>query len=203
MIDAMPHRGPDGTGVCTAPGVGLGHCRLSIIDLAGGAQPMANADGSLIVTYNGEIYNFAEVRAELEARGHQFRSHSDTEVILHAYRQWGEGCLERFNGMFAFALYEPATQSLWLVRDRLGVKPLYYAQVSDGSLIFGSELKALLAHPLLRREPDLRAVEDYIALGYVPDDACIVAGVKKLGAGEHLRRLVRGRSCRRSAAGGM
>jgi asparagine synthase (glutamine-hydrolysing) len=113
-------------------------------------------------------------------------------VILHAYRQWGEGCLERFNGMFAFALYEPATQSLWLVRDRLGVKPLYYAQVSDGSLIFGSELKALLAHPLLRREPDLRAVEDYIALGYVPDDACIVAGVKKLGAGEHLR-LVRGR----------
>lgn len=190
MIDAMPHRGPDGTGVWTAPGVGLGHCRLSIIDLSGGAQPMANADASLIVTYNGEIYNFAEVRAELEARGHKFRSHSDTEVILHAYRQWGEACLERFNGMFAFALYEPATQSLWLVRDRLGVKPLYYAQVSDGSLIFGSELKALLAHPLLRREPDVRAVEDYIALGYVPDDACIVAGVKKLGAGEHLR-LVR------------
>lgn len=192
MIDAMPHRGPDGTGVWTAPGVGLGHCRLSIIDLAGGAQPMANADGSLIVSYNGEIYNFAEIRAELEALGHQFRTHGDTEVILHAYRQWGEACVERFNGMFAFALHEPATQSLWLVRDRLGVKPLYYAQVSDGSIIFGSELKALLAHPLLRREPDVRAVEDYIALGYVPDDACIVAGVKKLGAGEHLR-LVRGR----------
>lgn len=192
MIDAMPHRGPDGTGVWTAPGVGLGHCRLSIIDLAGGAQPMANPDGSLIVTYNGEIYNFTEIRTELEARGHRFRTHSDTEVILHAYRQWGEACVERFNGMFAFALYEPATQSLWLVRDRLGVKPLYYAVVSDGSLIFGSEMKALLAHPLLWREPDLRAVEDYIALGYVPDDACIIAGVKKLGAGEHLR-LVRGR----------
>lgn len=192
MIDAMPHRGPDGTGVWIAPGIGLGHCRLSIIDIAGGAQPMANQDGSLIVTYNGEIYNFPEIRAELEARGHQFRSHSDTEVILHAYRQWGEACVERFNGMFAFALHEPATQSLWLVRDRLGVKPLHYALLSDGSLIFGSELKALLAHPLLRREPDLRAVEDYIALGYVPDDACIVSGVKKLGAGEHLR-LVRGR----------
>ena len=192
MIDAMPHRGPDGTGVWTAPGVGLGHCRLSIIDLAGGAQPMANADASLIVSYNGEIYNFAEVRAELQAHGHQFRTHGDTEVILHAYRQWGEACIERFNGMFAFALYEAATQSLWLVRDRLGVKPLHYAQVSDGSVIFGSELKALLAHPLLRRAPDLSAVEDYIALGYVPDDACIVAGVKKLGAGEHLR-LVRGK----------
>lgn len=193
MIDSMPHRGPDGTGVWTAPGVGLGHCRLSIIDLAGGAQPMANQDASLIVTYNGEIYNFAEVRAELVALGHKFHTTGDTEVILHAYRQWGEACVERFNGMFAFALYDASTQSLWLVRDRLGVKPLHYAQVSDGSVIFGSELKALLAHPLLRRAPDLSAVEDFIALGYVPDDACIVAGVKKLGAGEHLR-LVRGRA---------
>ncbi len=192
MIDVMPHRGPDGSGVWTAPGVGLGHRRLSIIDLSGGAQPMANQDESLIVTFNGEIYNFAEIRAELEERGHRFRSHSDTEVILHAYRQWGEECIHRFNGMFAFALFDKGTQSLWLARDRLGVKPLYYAQVSDGSILFGSELKALLAHPLLRREPSLTAIEDYLALGYVPDDACIVAGVKKLGAGEHLR-LVRGR----------
>ncbi|MGE4430170.1 MAG: XrtA/PEP-CTERM system amidotransferase [Sphingobium sp.] len=192
MIDIMPHRGPDGAGVWTAPGIGLGHRRLSIIDLSGGAQPMANADGSLIVTFNGEIYNFAEIRAELEERGHRFRSHSDTEVILHAYRQWGEECVHRFNGMFAFALYDQGTQSLWLARDRLGVKPLYYAPVSDGSVIFGSELKVLLAHPLLRREPDPTAIEDYLALGYVPDDACIVAGVKKLGAGEHLK-LLRGR----------
>lgn len=192
MIDIMPHRGPDGAGVWTAPGIGLGHRRLSIIDLAGGAQPMANQDGSLIVTFNGEIYNFAEIRAELEERGHRFRSHGDTEVILHAYRQWGEECVHRFNGMFAFALYDQGTQSLWLARDRLGVKPLYYAPVSDGSVIFGSELKVLLAHPLLRREPDLTAIEDYLALGYVPDDACIVAGVKKLGAGEHLK-LLRGR----------
>tara|TARA_R110000782_G_scaffold78276_2_gene154941 strand:+ start:93555 stop:95447 length:1893 start_codon:yes stop_codon:yes gene_type:complete len=192
MIDAQVHRGPDGSGIWTAPGIGLGHRRLSVIDLVGGAQPMANADESLVITYNGEIYNFNEIKAELETKGHQFRTHSDTEVILHAYRQWGEECLHRFNGMFAFALYEKATQSLWLVRDRLGVKPFYYAPLSDGSLIFGSELKVLLAHPLLRREPDLTAIEDYMAFGYVPDDACVIAGVKKLGAGEHLR-LVRGR----------
>jgi len=192
MTDALIHRGPDGSGVWTAPGVGLGHRRLSIIDIAGGAQPMATPDGAIVISFNGEIYNFSEIKADLESKGHQFSTHSDTEVILHAYRQWGEDCLGRFNGMFAFALYDQTTQSLWLARDRLGIKPLYYAEVSDGSVIFGSELKALLAHPLLRRSPDLTAVEDYLALGYVPDDACIVAGVKKLGAGEHLR-LVRGR----------
>jgi asparagine synthase (glutamine-hydrolysing) len=192
MLDVMPHRGPDGSGIWTAPGVGLGHLRLSIIDLASGAQPMLTPDEALAVTFNGEIYNFAEVRAELEAKGHVFRTNSDTEVILHGYRQWGEACVDRFTGMFAFALYDARAQSLWLVRDRLGVKPLHYAALSDGSIIFGSELKCLLAHPLLRRAPDLSAIEDYMAYGYVPDDACMVAGVKKLGAGETLR-LVRGR----------
>lgn len=192
MLDVMPHRGPDGSGIWTAPGVGLGHLRLSIIDLASGAQPMLTDDETLAVTFNGEIYNFAEVRAELEAKGHVFRTHSDTEVILHGYRQWGEDCVHRFTGMFAFALFDARAQSLWLVRDRLGVKPLHYAPLSDGSVIFGSELKCLLAHPLLRRAPDLTAVEDYMAYGYVPDDACLVAGVRKLGAGETLR-LVRGR----------
>jgi asparagine synthase (glutamine-hydrolysing) len=192
MIDAMPHRGPDGTGVWTAPGVGLGHLRLSIIDLHGGAQPMLTEDESLAVVFNGEIYNFAEVRVELEAKGHVFRTHSDTEVILHGYRQWGEACVERFHGMFAFALFDARAQALWLARDRLGVKPLHYASLPDGSIIFASELKGLLAHPLLRRAPDLTAVEDYMAYGYVPDDACLVAGVKKLGAGETLR-LVRGK----------
>ncbi|MDR7154456.1 asparagine synthase (glutamine-hydrolyzing) [Sphingobium xenophagum] len=192
MLDAMPHRGPDGSGIWTAPGVGLGHLRLSIIDLESGAQPMLTDDEALAVIFNGEIYNFAEVRAELEAKGHVFRTHSDTEVILHGYRQWGEECVHRFNGMFAFALFDARAQSLWLVRDRLGVKPLHYALLSDGSLIFGSELKSLLAHPLLRRAPDLSALEDYMAYGYVPDDACLVAGVRKLGAGETLR-LVRGR----------
>lgn len=192
MLDAMLHRGPDGSGIWTAPGVGLGHLRLSIIDLESGAQPMLTDDEALAVVFNGEIYNFAEVRAELEAKGHVFRTHSDTEVILHGYRQWGEECVHRFNGMFAFALFDARAQSLWLVRDRLGVKPLHYALLSDGSLIFGSELKSLLAHPLLRRAPDLSALEDYMAYGYVPDDACLVAGVRKLGAGETLR-LVRGR----------
>ncbi|AUW58494.1 asparagine synthetase B [Sphingobium sp. SCG-1] len=191
ITDAIAHRGPDGAGVWTAPGVGLGHRRLSIIDLGGGAQPMLTPDESLAVTFNGEIYNFAEVRRELEAKGHRFRTDSDTEVILHGYRQWGEDCVHRFDGMFAFALLDRNTNALWLVRDRLGVKPLHYAQVSDGSIIFASELKGLLVHPLLRREPDVTAIEDYMAYGYVPDDACLVAGVKKLGAGETLR-LVRG-----------
>ncbi|MDX3908956.1 MAG: amidotransferase 1, exosortase A system-associated [Sphingobium sp.] len=192
MADAIAHRGPDGAGVWTAPGVGLGHRRLSIIDLGGGAQPMLTPDESLAVTFNGEIYNFAEVRRELEAKGHRFRTGSDTEVILNGYRQWGEECVHRFDGMFAFALFDRHASALWLVRDRLGVKPLHYAQVSDGSVIFASELKSLLVHPLLRREPDVTAIEDYMAYGYVPDDTCLVAGVKKLGAGETLR-LVRGK----------
>lgn len=186
MTDSMVHRGPDGSGVWTGPGVGLGHRRLAIIDLSGGAQPMLTPDEALAVTFNGEIYNFAAVREELAAKGHVFRTHSDTEVILHAWRQWGPECVRRFDGMFAFGLYDEREQSLWLVRDRLGVKPLHYATLSDGSLIFASELKGLLAHPLLRKEADIRAVEDFLALGYVPDDACIVKGVRKLGAGEAL-----------------
>jgi asparagine synthase (glutamine-hydrolysing) len=186
MADVQAHRGPDGSGVWTAPGVGLGHRRLSIIDLAGGAQPMSCEDGRITVTYNGEIYNFAEVRAELQARGHVFRTRSDTEVILHGWREWGPDCLDRFNGMFAFALFDAGRQCLFLARDRLGVKPLHYAQIADGSLIFASELKGLMAHPLMRREVDPRAVEDYMAFGYVPDDACIVAGVRKLAAGHSL-----------------
>ena len=186
MADAIAHRGPDGEGVWTAPGVGLGHRRLSIIDLAGGDQPMAGADGREVVVFNGEIYNFREVRAELEAAGAVFRTGSDTEVILHGWRRWGPECLARFDGMFAFALYDAAAQSLFLARDRMGVKPLHWAELPDGALIFGSELKALLAHPLLRRAPSPEAVEDYLGLGYVPDDACIVAGVRKLPAGSYL-----------------
>ncbi len=192
MLAPMGHRGPDGSGVWTAQGVGLGHLRLSIIDLGGGAQPMSTADGAVTITYNGEIYNFAQVRAELEAKGHVFRTHSDTEVILHGWRQWGEACVERFDGMFAFALFDAASQSLWLVRDRFGVKPLHYATLSDGSLIFASELKGLLAHPLMRREAEPTAIEDFLAFGYVPDDTSIVRGVRKLPAG-HTLRLVRGR----------
>ncbi len=192
MTDALAHRGPDGSGVWTARGVGLGHRRLSIIDLGGGAQPMALPDESVVVTYNGEIYNFAEVRAELEARGAVFRTDSDTEVLLHGWRAWGPDMLPRLNGMFAFALYDARAKTLFLARDRLGVKPLHYAQLSDGSVAFSSELKGLLAHPAVRREIDPRAVEDFFALGYVPDDACWIAGVRKLPAASWLR-LERGK----------
>jgi asparagine synthase (glutamine-hydrolysing) len=191
MADRLAHRGPDGSGIWTAPGVGLGHRRLAIIDLTeGGAQPMLSPDGREAISYNGEVYNFREVRAELEAKGFAFRSESDTEVILAAWRQWGPDCLSRFNGMFALAIYDAPTDSLFLARDRMGVKPLFYAEISDGALIFASELKGLLAHPLLRRNPSAQAIDDYLAYGYVPDDASIVEGVKKLAAGHylHIRR---------------
>ncbi|MDK2758374.1 MAG: amidotransferase 1, exosortase A system-associated [Blastomonas fulva] len=186
MTDAMLHRGPDGNGCWTAPGIGLGHLRLSIIDLAGSAQPMLSEDEADVLTFNGEIYNFQEVRAELSALGHRFRTSGDTEVILAAWRQWGVGCLDRLNGMFAFAIHDQRTQRLFIARDRLGVKPLHYAPLPDGSVIFASELKGLLAHPALRRAPDAQAVDDYLAFGYVPDHRCFVAGVKKLPAGHYL-----------------
>ncbi len=191
MAEAIAHRGPDGSGVWTAPGIGLGHRRLSIIDLSdAAAQPMVSPDRRLALSYNGEIYNFREVRATLEAFGHVFSTQGDTEVILAAWRQWGPDCLDRFNGMFAFALYDSASESLFLARDRLGVKPLFYAELPDGALIFASELKALLAHPGLRRTPNAQALDDYFAFGYVPDDSCLVDGVRKLAAGHflHLRR---------------
>lgn len=186
MADVQAHRGPDGSGVWTAPGVGLGHRRLSIIDVAGSPQPMASADGALTVTYNGEIYNFAELRTELQALGAVFATRGDTEVLLHGWQAWGTAMLERLNGMFAFALHDSRRQCLFLARDRLGVKPLHYVELSDGGVAFASELKGLLAHPLLRRTPDICAVEDYMAFGYVPDDACLIEGVKKLAAGHSL-----------------
>ncbi len=190
MIAAQAHRGPDGDGIWTAPGVGLGHRRLSIIDLEGSPQPMS--DGTLTITYNGEVYNFAELRTELTAKGARFRTEGDTEVLLHAWRAWGPSMLDRLNGMFAFAIHDSAAHTLFLARDRMGVKPLHYVELADGSLAFASELKGLLAHPQLRRVPDLSAVEDYLAFGYVPDDACLVAGVKKLAAG-HFLLVERGR----------
>ncbi len=184
MLDVQAHRGPDGQGVWTAPGVALGHRRLSIIDLAGSPQPMA--DGALTVTYNGEIYNFAALRAELTQKGARFHTSGDTEVLLHGWRHWGPAMLDRLDGMFAFAIHDTDAGTLFLARDRFGVKPLHYAELSDGSVAFASELKGLLAHPLLRRVPDISAVEDYLAYGYVPDDTCLVAGVRKLAAGHTL-----------------
>ncbi len=186
MCDAIAHRGPDGHGVWTAPGVALGHRRLSIIDLAGSPQPMASPDGRAMLVFNGEIYNFRELRRELAAHGATFRTEGDSEVILAAWQQWGPECVSRLHGMFAFAIYDLEARTLFLARDRLGVKPLYLAPLSDGSLAFGSELKALLAHPLLRREIDPLAVEDYLAWGYVPDSRAILKGVSKLPAGHTL-----------------
>lgn len=186
MIAAMPHRGPDGQGVWTAPGVGLGHLRLSIIDVAGSPQPMASNDGRAMLVFNGEIYNFRELRAELQGQGAEFRTGGDSEVILAAWQRWGPDCVSRLHGMFAFAIYDLPTRQLFMARDRLGVKPLFYASLSDGSMAFASELKGLLAHPLLRRDVDPLAVEDYLTWGYVPDHRSFLAGVHKLPAGHTL-----------------
>ena len=150
MNESQHHRGPDEGGVHVEPGVGLGHRRLSIIDLSTGQQPLYNEDGSVCVVFNGEIYNYQELIPELTALGHVFRTRSDTEVIVHAWEAWGEACVKRFRGMFAFALWDRNRETLFLARDRLGVKPLHYAVLPDGTLLFGSELKSLLAHGGLR-----------------------------------------------------
>ena len=183
MNEAQFHRGPDEDGVHLEPGVGLAHRRLSIIDLSTGQQPLYNEDGSVAVVFNGEIYNFQELVPGLEAAGHKFRTHSDTEVIVHGWEAWGESCVTRFRGMFAFALWDRNRETLFLARDRLGVKPLYYAQLADGAWVFGSELKALLIHPELPRDIDPLAVEEYFAYGYVPEPRTIFKGVFKLPPG--------------------
>jgi asparagine synthase (glutamine-hydrolysing) len=186
MNQSQLHRGPDEGGLHLEPGLGLGHRRLSIIDLASGQQPLFNEDGSVVVVFNGEIYNFKALMQELTQAGHRFRTHSDTEVIVHAWEQWGERCVAHFRGMFAFALWDRNQQALFLARDRLGVKPLYYAQLGNGKLIFGSELKALLADPDLLRELDPLAIEDYFAYGYVPEPRTIFKQARKLAPGHSL-----------------
>ncbi|HZA65468.1 MAG TPA: XrtA/PEP-CTERM system amidotransferase, partial [Geminicoccaceae bacterium] len=186
MNRTQRHRGPDGEGMHLAPGIGLGHTRLAIIDLDTGAQPMFNEDRSVVVVYNGEIYNFRDLRADLCARGHRFATASDTEVIVHAWEQWGEACVARLRGMFAFALWDQRRRILFLARDRIGIKPLLYAALPDGRLIFASELKALLAHPELPRRIEPQALEDYLAYGYVPDPKSIYRDVSKLRPGHWL-----------------
>ncbi len=180
MNESQHHRGPDEGGIHREPGVGLGHRRLSIIDLSSGQQPLFNEDGSVVVVYNGEIYNFQKLSEELQALGHTFRTHCDTEVIVHAWEQWGESCVTRFRGMFAFAVWDRNRETLFLGRDRLGIKPLYYALLPNGQFIFGSELKALLIHPQLPREIEPQAVEDYFAYGYVPEPKTILRHALKL-----------------------
>jgi asparagine synthase (glutamine-hydrolysing) len=183
MNETQFHRGPDEGGLHLEPGVGLGHRRLSIIDLSTGQQPLFNEDGSVVVVFNGEIYNFQELVPELEALGHTFRTHSDTEVIVHAWEAWGEACVNRFRGMFAFALWDRKQETLFAVRDRFGVKPLYYAFLDSGEFIFGSELKSLMVHPSLRRDIDPLAVEEYFAYGYVPEPRTIFKQAYKLPPG--------------------
>jgi len=192
MNDIQRHRGPDGEGYHVEPGAGLAHRRLSIIDVATGQQPLYNEDGAVVVVFNGEIYNFQGLMDELRALGHQFRTRSDTEVIVHAWEEWGERCVERFRGMFAIALLDRRTSTLFLARDRLGVKPLYYTVLRCGVLLFGSELKALLVHPELSRSIDPGAVEEYFAFGYVAEPRTILEGVLKLPPG-HALRVTRGR----------
>jgi asparagine synthase (glutamine-hydrolysing) len=180
MNETQHHRGPDEGGLHLEPGLGLGHRRLSIIDLSTGQQPLYNEDGSVCVVFNGEIYNYRELIPELVRLGHTFRTKSDTEVIVHAWEAWGPDCVKRFRGMFAFALWDRSQETLLLARDRLGVKPLYYAFLGDGTLLFGSELKALLAHGGLKRTLDPCAIEEYFALGYIPEPRTIFTGAKKL-----------------------
>jgi asparagine synthase (glutamine-hydrolysing) len=191
MNETQHHRGPDEGGLHVEPGLGFGHRRLSIIDLSSGQQPLSNRDGTVVVTYNGEIYNFRELRRELEGLGYRFETHCDTEVIVYAWEAWGEACVERFRGMFAFGLWDRPRGTLFLARDRLGVKPLYYAALPDGLFVFGSELKSLVAYPGLPRRIDPRAVEDYFAYGYVPDPKTIYQDVRKLPPG-HCLSLRRG-----------
>jgi asparagine synthase (glutamine-hydrolysing) len=180
MNESQHHRGPDEGGMHVAPGIGLGHRRLSIIDLATGQQPLFNEDGTVVVVFNGEIYNYQELIPVLAQRGHVFRTRSDTEVIVHAWEEWGVECVKRFRGMFAFALWDENKQTLFLARDRLGVKPLYYALLDDGWLVFGSELKSLMAQGGLNREIDPHAIEEYFALGYIPEPRTIFRGAHKL-----------------------
>jgi|SRR5579884_369998 len=185
MNQTMVHRGPDDGGVFVGPGIGLGHRRLSIIDLAGGHQPMSNEDDSIWVLLNGEIYNYSELRAELQSRGHRFKTKSDTEAIVHLYEDYGEGCFERLRGMFAIALWDARNRKLILARDRVGKKPLFY-YANNGSISFASELKALLAADSLPREIDELSLSDFFSFGYIPAPKTIYRAARKVLPGHYL-----------------
>jgi asparagine synthase (glutamine-hydrolysing) len=187
MCDRLAHRGPDGDGYYVAGGIGLGHRRLAVIDLPGGRQPIANEDESVWVVFNGEIYNYKALRADLAARGHRFRTDSDTEVLVHLYEEHGESFVDRLHGMFAIALWDARTRALLLVRDRLGKKPLYYSELSGGGLVFASELDALLVDPEVKRDIDPEAIDSYLSIQYVPAPLSIYKAIRKLPAGHVLR----------------
>jgi len=186
MCRIIRHRGPDDQGVMLKPGVALGMRRLAIIDLVTGHQPISGEDGSVTIVFNGEIYNFQETKPKLEARGHTFKTHSDTEAIVHAYEEYGPACLKELRGMFAFAIWDDKAQSLFVARDRAGKKPLYYTTTSSGTFVFGSELKTLLEHPDVERELNPLALDAYFTLGYVPDPLSIFRNIHKLPPGHYL-----------------
>jgi len=183
MRDTVKHRGPDDLGVFVDARVGLGHRRLSIVDVAAGHQPMTNEDGTLQITYNGEIYNHSDFRAELENKGHVYRTHCDTETILHLYEEYGERCVEYLRGMFAFAIWDQRRKQLFLARDRLGVKPLYYVLLEDGTLYFGSEIKALFAAGAIKPEINFPALPDFLANRATSGEETLFFGVKRLMPG--------------------
>src|SRR5690242_9326704 len=186
MRDVIRHRGPDGEGLFIDKNVGLGHRRLAIVDVAAGHQPMTNEDASLHITYNGEIYNHADYREWLESRGHVYKTHCDTETILHLYEEHGLGCVEHLRGMFAFAIWDQRKQELFIARDRLGVKPLYYFHADDGSLYFGSEIKTIFAAGALKPELNYAALPDYLANHAPSGESTLFEGVKRLLPGHTL-----------------
>jgi len=186
MNNIQAHRGPNDQGYHIGKGVGLGHRRLSIIDLASGHQPIYNEDGTVSVVFNGEIFNHHEIEKELKDKGHVFKTTSDTETIVHAWEEWGIDCVHHFRGMFAFIIWDDNKKELFVVRDRLGIKPLHYSLLTDGSVIFGSELKVLRQHPLCSNEISPEAIEDYLTFGYVPDPKTIFTNTYKLEAGHYL-----------------
>ena len=185
MADVLRHRGPDGEGCYRKNGVGLEHRRLSIIDLATGGQPLKNESGDIILVANGEIYNFEELRKRLEKKGHCFRTKSDNEVIVHLYEEEGVACLKELRGMFAFGLWDEKKEQLLLARDRLGKKPLVYAE-TPSSFNFASEIQALLLAQDIKKEVDRQAIDDYLTLQYIPSPRSIFSGIKKLPAGHYL-----------------
>ena len=191
MSSMLRHRGPDGDGMLMLPGLALGHRRLAIIDVEGGRQPLFNETGSIACVYNGEIYNFLDLSDELARRGHRFATRCDTEVVVHAWEEWGDACVERFDGMFAFALWDDEAQTLFLARDRIGEKPLYYTLTADGLIVFASELDPVLAALPETPALELEAVEEFFAFGYIPDPRTIRRGIFKLPPA-HTLRLRRG-----------
>ena len=186
MRDVIKHRGPDDKGIFVDAHIGLGHRRLSIVDVAGGKQPMTNEDGSLHITYNGEIYNHADFRSDLEARGHVYRTHCDTETILHLYEEYGESCVDLLRGMFAFAIWDKHKRQLFIARDRLGIKPLYYVHTDDGSLYFGSEIKTLIEARAIKPQINFSALPDYLANHSTSGEETLFSGVKRLMPGHTL-----------------